>query len=84
MEATLKGIKGVESAKVSFKDKQAVVVLDETKTPLSALPTEVRRRHHTFRLTLFIPVAEKDGEKAAKALRSVKGVKKVKVERGKA
>lgn len=41
MEATLKGIKGVESAKVSFKDKQAVVVLDETKTPLSDRVTQL-------------------------------------------
>jgi len=82
LEATLKGIKGVEKAGVSFKDKRAVVVLDETKTPLSALPMEVRRRHHTFRLTLFVPIAEKDREKAAKALQGVKGVKTVKAEKG--
>ena len=64
-------------AEASFKDKRAVIVLHETKTPLSALLT-VKTRHHTFRLTPILPVAKADREKAVQALKAVKSIKEAK------
>ena len=64
-------------AEASFKDKRAIIVLDETKTPLSALLT-LKARHHTFRLTPLLPIDKADREKAVQALKAVKGVKEAK------
>ncbi len=77
MSGALQEVKGVVRAEASFKDKRAVIVLDETKTPLSALLT-VKTRHHTFRLTPLLPVAKADREKAVQVLKAVKGVKEAK------
>jgi len=73
----LQKVKGVVKAEASFKDKRAVIVLDETKTPLSALLT-MKTHYHTFRLTPLLPVDKADSEKAVQALRAVKGVKEAK------
>jgi copper chaperone CopZ len=77
LSEALQAVKGVVKAEASFKDKRAFVVLDETKTPLSALLT-VKTRYHTFRLTPLLPIAKADREKAVQALKAVKGVKEVK------
>jgi len=73
----LQEVKGVVKAEASFKDKRAIIVLDETKTPLSALLT-LKARHHTFRLTPLLPIDKADREKAVQALKAVKGVKEAK------
>jgi len=73
----LQKVKGIVKAEASFKDKRAVIVLDETKTPLSALLT-MKTHYHTFRLTPLLPVAKADREKAVQALKAVKGVKEAK------
>jgi len=64
-------------AEASFKDERAVIVLDETKTPLSALLT-VKTHYHTFRLTPLLPLDKANREKAVQALKAVKGVKEAK------
>ncbi len=77
MSWALQSVKGVLKAEASFKDKRAVIVLDEAKTPLSALLT-VKTRYHPFRLTPLLPVDKTSREKAIQALKAVKGVKEVK------
>jgi len=77
LSEALREVKGVVKAEASFKDKRAIIVLDETKTPLSALLT-LKTRHHTFRLTPLLPVDKAEREKAIQVLRAVKGVKDAK------
>lgn len=78
LSQSLQRVKGVVKAEVSFKDRRAVIVLDETKTPLSALTT-VKTAHHQFRLIPLLPVDKADRERAVRALKEVKGVEEGKV-----
>ncbi len=81
----LKGIKGVEKAEVSLKEKTATVLLKESETAVSEL---VKQTHKTipYRLTLVVPIenwSQSDRQKGVAAAKKVKGVREVKAgERG--
>jgi copper chaperone CopZ len=76
----LKSTKGVQDASVSFKEKRAVVKLDEKANPVTAIIEQVHKAV-PYRLALLLPVenwANVDRGKAVKTVKEVKGIAEAK------
>ncbi len=76
----LKSTKSVRDASVSFREKRAIVKLDEKANPVSAIVEQVHKAV-PYRLALLLPVenwANVDRAKAVKTVREVKGVAEAK------
>jgi len=72
----LKSVRGVQEASVSFKEKRAVVKLDEKANPVSVVVEQVHKAV-PYRLALLLPVENWANVDRGKAVKTVKGVKGV-------
>jgi len=81
LQASLAKVKGVKTAAVSFKDKQAVIQLNESQTPVQQLASEITQQGYTGSLIVRIKgmTCSACPEKVKTALEKVTGVSKAEV-----
>lgn len=79
----LKSASGVHKAEVLLKDKRAIVVLDESKVPVSDLIAQTHKQV-PYRLALLLPIEDwekADQNKAVQVVKELKGISDVKADK---